>query len=240
MLIGEDFEKIHITLFGLDISEPNVFVSDAIMAFVSLYCGWRLLKGEGKSAFKKWWMGFFFLYGISSLAGGFGHALYAYFGHYGKLFTWITGIISIYLIERAMSKAYTDSLFKRRLQRFSLIKVILVYLIFFGILLFGQIDKKPGLPFLPIAINTIVGVSWFAGYYAYQLSKQLHEYFKPIFIGVLIMLPSAFFFLGKINLHPWMDKNDVSHFLLAAGIIYFMIGVEKLSSESVLTDLSEK
>lgn len=210
------------------------------MALVSLYCGYRLLRAKGNSAFKKWWMGFFFLYGISSLAGGFGHALYTYFGHYGKLFTWVTGIISIYLIERAMSEAYTNIIFKRRLQLFSLIKVILVFLVFFAILLFGPIDKKPGLPFLPIAINTIVGVGWFAGYYAYQLSKSLHEYFKPIFIGVLIMFPSAFLFLGKINLHPWMDKNDLSHLLLTAGIIYFMIGVEKLSNESVLTDLSEK
>ena len=240
MLIGEDFEKIHITLFGLDISEPNVFLSDLVMALISLYCGWRLLKCPGKTSFKKWWMGFFFLYGISSMAGGFGHALYSYFGHLGKLFTWITGIVSIYLIERAMTEAYTDTDFRRRLKVFATTKMVLVFLVFFCILFFGPIDQKPGLPFLPIAINTIVGVSWFAGFYAYQLSKSVHKEFKFISTGVLIMLPSAFFFLGKINLHPWMDKNDVSHVLLAAGIVYFMIGVEKLSNGSVLTDLNAK
>ena len=191
MLIGEDFEKIHVHLFGLDISEPNVFLSDLIMALISLYCGWRLFRNEQRSAFKNWWMGFFFLYGISSLAGGFGHAFYAYTGHYGKLFTWITGILSIYLIERAMICAFEDTLFQKKLKIVSHIKLTLVYLVFFSILFFGPIDKKPGLPFLPIAINTILGVSWFAGYYAYQLSRKIQAEYKYIFIGVLIMLPSA-------------------------------------------------
>ncbi len=240
MLIGEDFEKIHITVFGLDISEPNVFLSDLVMALISLYCGWRLFKGTGNSSFKKWWMGFFFLFGISSLAGGFGHALYSYFGHLGKLFTWVTGIVSIYMIERGMIEAYANSPIKTRLKLFSMIKLVLLYLVFFGILFFGPIDQKPNLPFLPIAINTIIGVSWFAGVYAFKLSKSLHKDFKFIFTGVLIMLPSAFFFLGKINLHPWMDKNDVSHVLLTAGIVYFMIGVEKLSNGSALTNLNAK
>ena len=185
-------------------------------------------------------MGFFFLFGISSLAGGFGHALYSYFGHLGKLFTWVTGIVSIYMIERGMIEAYANSPINTRLKLFSMIKLVLLYLVFFGILFFGPIDQKPNLPFLPIAINTIIGVSWFAGVYAFKLSKSLHKDFKFIFTGVLIMLPSAFFFLGKINLHPWMDKNDVSHVLLTAGIVYFMIGVEKLSNGSALTNLNAK
>ncbi len=210
------------------------------MALISFYCGWRLLKGPGATSFKKWWVGFFFLHGISSMTGGFGHALYSYFGHLGKLFTWITGIISIYLIERAMTEAYTDSVFRNRLNVFSMTKMTLVFIVFFSVLFFGPIDQKPGLPFLPIAINTIVGVSWFAGFYAYQLSKSLQKEFKFIFTGFLIMLPSAIFFLGKINLHPWMDKNDISHVLLAAGIVYFMIGVERLSNGSVLTNLNAK
>jgi hypothetical protein len=231
MLIGEDFEKIHITLFGLDILEPNVFLSDLFMCIISLYCGWRLLKSQSRSSFKQWWIRFFFLFGISTLAGGFGHALYHYFGNSGKLFTWITGIFSIYFIERAMTEACPTIAFKRKLKLFSLVKLLIIFIVFFSILFLGPVNKNPEIPFLPVAINTIIGVSWFAGYYAYKLSKTIKSEFKYIFIGVLIMLPSAFFFLGKINLHPWMDKNDTSHVLLTIGIFFFMIGVEKISQE---------
>ena len=235
MLIGEDFDKIHISFFGLDITEPNVFLSDLLMGLTSLYCGWRLSKTSVKSPFRQWWLGFFFLYGISSIAGGFGHALFTYFGHTGKLFAWITGVFSVYLVERAMTEAHQNTVFKSKLKLFSLLKLVLVLLILFSILIFGPLDQKPGLPFLPVAINTIIGISWFAGFYAFQLSKVLQESFKYILIGVLIMLPSAFVFLLKINLHPWMDKNDISHLFLSAGIFCFMIGVENISSGSTLT-----
>jgi hypothetical protein len=234
MLIGEDFEKIHIALFGLDISEPNVLLSDLLMSFISFYCGLRLLNGQGNSSFKRWWIGFFFLFGFSSLSGGLGHALYVYFGHSGKLCTWITGIFSTYMIERAMTEASNNEKIKKTIKLISFIKLVFIFLIFISILYFGPISEKPNLPFLPIAINTIIGVSFSAGYYAYILSKQLHYHFKILYFGVFIMIPSVVFFLGKINLHPWLDKNDISHLFLTAGIIYFMVGVEKLSDSYYL------
>jgi hypothetical protein len=43
------------------------------------------------------------------------------------------------------------------------------------------------------------------------------------------MLPASAIFLMKINLHQWFDKNDLSHVLMSAGIIYFYIGIAKIS-----------
>jgi hypothetical protein len=48
---------------------------------------------------------------------------------------------------------------------------------------------------------------------------------------VLAMLPAAFVFLMKINLHPWMDKNDVSHILLSIGNVFFYVGIIKVTPE---------
>jgi hypothetical protein len=229
MLVGEDFNKIHITMFGLNISEPNVMLSDLFMSIISFYCGLRLLRGSGYSSFKSWWVYFFFVYGFSALSGGIGHALYAYFGSSGKLCGWISGIFSIYLIERAMTEAFNDLTLKYQLKKLSLIKLIFFLIVFFSIFFFRHVDKQTSLPFLPIAINTIIGVTWFAGYYSFKLSKQINSDFRYIYVGVLIMIPSAFFFLCKVNIHPWLDKNDISHFLLTLGIVCFFIGVEKIS-----------
>ena len=50
-------------------------------------------------------------------------------------------------------------------------------------------------------------------------------------IGVLAMLPAAVFFLWKINIHPWMDKNDVAHILASIGNVFFYIGIVKVTPE---------
>jgi hypothetical protein len=225
MLIGKDFDKIHITFFNLDICEPNVLITDTLMASVCLYFAYRLLAYRKQSDFHRFWFLFFLIYGISSFAGGLGHGLYTYFGPWGKLFTWTTGIYSIYLIEKAMISLVNDQEIRRRYAFFSLIKLIFVYLVFTYILLFLPIYKKPGLPFLPIAINTIVGVILSAGILGYKFSKKIQPEMKYLYQGVLVMLPSALFFLGKINIHPWFDKNDASHLFLTVGLFLFFKGV---------------
>src|SRR5574343_52574 len=102
MLFGKDFEKISITIGNYHILEPNVFITDAIMAGVSLLLSFYIVKMRSKTEFSHYWFLFFFVYGISSFVGGLGHALFYYFGVPGKFFTWITGILSIYFIERAI------------------------------------------------------------------------------------------------------------------------------------------
>ena len=226
MLIGKDFDKIHVTLFNLDICEPNVLITDTLMAGACLFFAYTLYARRKDSEFHRFWYLFFLLFGISSFAGGLGHGLYTYFGPWGKLFTWITGIYSIYLIEKAMISLVKDPTIKRRYTLFSFLKLIVVYLVFVYILLFLPIYTKPALPFLPIAINTIVGVVLSAGLLGYQFSKTIQPEMKYIFQGVLVMLPSALFFLGKINIHPWIDKNDASHLFLTAGLFLFFKGVK--------------
>jgi hypothetical protein len=109
--------------------------------------------------------------------------------------------------------------------------MILVYTIFGWICLIFPIKEKPQIAFLPIALNTIFGVIISAGILSYQFSKK-EQAFKTIFLGVIIMLPSAFVFLLKINIHPWFDKNDLSHTLLTIGIVFFYFGVEKVKNKS--------
>jgi hypothetical protein len=231
MLIGQDFEKIQIELFGIIIQEPNGVISDFLMSFVSISLGIFLIQKNKRSEFEKWWIYFFILYGVSAFLGACGHGLYYYFGVFGKFPNWITGIPIIYFIELAMISLYSDLRLKKILRTISLMKMILVYLILAVLCLTIPIQEKPQVPFLPIAFNTIFGVILSAGFIGYHFYKK-EKSFGKIVIGVLIMIPSAFVFLLKINPKPWFDKNDVSHLLLTLGIIFFYLGIIQVKNNS--------
>jgi hypothetical protein len=232
MIIGQDFPKLEWSFMDYIILEPNALVTDSIMALVSFYLGYLIFKKQVNTTLSNRWMYFFFLFGFSSFLGGLGHALFYYFGAMGKMPNWITGIIAIYMIEYAMSAEIVSVDFRKKYEKFIFWKMILVFAIFFWVVSTQAIDEKPELGFLPLAIHTIVGVFSSAGIIGYSLSKTKHESFKFFYWGVAIILPSAFFFLLKINPVNWFDKNDVSHLFITAGIIFFYLGAIKVGNEA--------
>jgi hypothetical protein len=233
MLIGQDFQMIKIEVFGLLIQEPNVFLSDFIMSVVSFLLGILLIRKTQNSVFEKWWVAFFVLYGISSMLGAFGHGFYHYFGVFGKMPNWLTGIPIVYLIEIAMISLIRNSKKKKTLAFLALIKMVLVYLIFAWICFTFPIQENPKTPFLPVAFNTFFGVTLSAGILGYKFYKK-EASFKLIFMGVIVMIPSAFIFIMKINPTPWFDKNDFSHLFLTIGIIFFYLGIIKVKKSGFL------
>lgn len=232
-MIGADFEKIQFVLFGLNLVEPMAFITDIIMGSISMYLGVRIHKIKSNLAFYTYWKWFFWLFGFGALAGAFGHTFYNYFGTVGKIPSWISGPTSVYCIEQAMISVYPSEKGLKNLKLISTLKLVAVLTIFFFILGMGPVGVKPNLPFLPIAINTIVGVMLSAGILGMIYAKKFTRIYKYFYFGVLIMVPSAFIFLMKVNLHQWFDKNDLSHVLLTAGIIYFYIGIKKISKGNI-------
>jgi hypothetical protein len=230
MIIGQDFPKIEWSFLDYKILEPNALITDTLMALVSLYLAYLLYKKELNNTLSNRWFHFFILFGISSFLGGLGHALFHYFGAMGKIPNWITGIVAIYLIERAMASEIVAEVSRKKYENFIFYKMILVFIIFAWVVSTQAINEKPELGFLPLAIHTIVGVFTSAGIIGYSLSKTKHESFKYFYWGVAIILPSAFFFLMKINPINWFDKNDVSHLFITIGIIYFYIGTVEVSN----------
>ena len=231
MLIGLDYEKIEVIISGYIIQEPNAVITDLLMAIVSFFLGIFLLRKRQNSAFETWWISFFFLFAISSFLGALGHGFFIYWGVAGKFPNWITAIPIIYFIERAMLSLLANEKRKERLILLALYKMILVYSVFIWICIVFPIQEKPQIAFLPLAINTIVGVILSTGILGYQYSKK-EKSFKLIYFGVIAMIPSAFVFLIKINPAPWFDKNDLSHVLMTIGIVFFYFGIEKVKREA--------
>ena len=233
MIIGQDFPKLEWSFLDYKIQEPNALITDTLMALVSLYLAYLLYKKELNSSLSYRWMYFFFLFGISSFLGGLGHALFHYFGAMGKMPNWITGILAIYLIEIAMISEIPTKELRNIHERIFKFKLIVVFLVFIWVIVTQPINEKPEVGFLPIAIHTIIGVFYTAGILGYQLSKTKSEAFNYFYWGVIIILPSAFFFLLKINPYNWFDKNDISHLLMTVGIIFFYKGVVKVEKSIV-------
>lgn len=236
-MIGADFEKIQFVLFGLDLVEPMAFVTDVIMGSISIYFGVKVSRMNTAHPFYQYWMWFFLIFGIGSIAGGFGHVLYNYWGTPGKLLSWLSGPLAVYCLEQGMISVYPNHKIFSRLKFASFWKLVLVITAWILILVFADLSEKPGRGFLPIAINTILGVTATAGILGLiYFRKGLSPLYKYFYLGVLVMLPSAFVFLMKINLHQWFDKNDLSHVLLTLGITYFYFGIKRLSAEGFHQD----
>jgi hypothetical protein len=236
-MIFADFEKIEFVLFGFNLREPMALITDSILGGLSIYFGFRLLKLQAKHPFYTYWTWFFIVFGIGAFYGGLAHGFYNYWGYFGKIPTWFAGPVSVYALEQAMISCHPSPKKLNLLKGISFWKLVLVLAIWGLVLAFAPLHEKPQLGFLPIAINTILGVSATAGGLGwYYYKKGISIYYKYFALGVLVMLPSAFVFLMKINLHPWFDKNDLSHVLMAAGIIYFFIGIIRMHKAGLNQD----
>lgn len=227
-MIGLDFPKIEFQMFGLELLEPMAIITDTIMGGLSIYFGIRVLNFKKSIPFYKFWALFFLVFGIGSILGGIGHTFYNQFGLVGKVPSWLCGPISIYFGERAMISMHWKNDSKKQLVKWFNIKLIVVYIIFLYLLFFVRNDN-PNLPFLPIAINTILGLTATVGVLGFKYMEKISVKFKFFWLGILIMLPSAFIFLFKINVHQWFDKNDFSHILITIGMVYWYLGVTKLA-----------
>ena len=228
-MIGVDFPKIEFEIFGMQLLEPMALVTDSIMGFLSIYFAYKISKIKSDLPFYNYWKLFFLVFGIGSLLGGFGHTFYNQLSFYGKIPSWLFGPISIYLAEKAMILSHWDKSKKTLYHKIANIKMAVVYLAWFGLLVTANDERISTLPFIPIAINTILGLLFFVGYLGFKYTEKFSAKFKYFWLGILIMLPTAFIFLLKINIHQWFDKNDFSHIIMMIGITYFFLGVKGIS-----------
>ncbi|MFK8046078.1 MAG: hypothetical protein AB8B72_11330 [Crocinitomicaceae bacterium] len=228
-MIGFDFPKIQFELFGLELLEPMAIITDTIMGGLSMFFGIRIRALKKQLPFYRLWVFFFISFGIGAILGGIGHTFYNQFGLMGKIPSWLFGPVSIYFAERAMISMHWKDSVKKKMYKIFNIKMAIVYLVFFYLLLFVENPTNANLPFLPIAINTIIGMLSTVGLLGFKFTQKISVKFKYFWLGVMIMFPSAILYLFKVNVHQWFDKNDFSHVLISIGLVYWYLGLTKLS-----------
>jgi hypothetical protein len=221
MLFGQDYPKITIDCFGLELLEPNAFIGDTLIFIVSLYFAFKIKRAKINDGFHNYWFWFYIVFGVSFFLGGIGHLLYNYLGIPGKAFSWYSGIVACYLLERALLTVYPLETTKKLLILISKSKLFLALLLALFVQLTVDLSVDPQKGMLVPTINSILGLGSALGGLGVFYQKKLVPSFKYLWISALILIPSAAFQLLKISFHQWFDRNDASHSLLIVSLILY-------------------
>ena len=207
-------DKIAFNLFGLHLLEPMALITNWIMSAFSLFAYLKLKNTAIHDVV--YWKKFFFWFAISTFFGGIGHLFFNYFDILGKFPNWITGVLSGYFAGKAIIVNLKNNALEKKYELFLIIKG--------AILLLASIAT---LKFVFVAVDAIITYVIFCGFMANSLYKKGIVELKYMMYGVIVCLPSIFIFFFKINPHRWLNKDDLSHLLMLACIIFFYIGAKK-------------
>ena len=178
MLIGEDFTKIALEFNGLTLLEPNALITDFIMGGLSIYIAIQLKKIKSQHSFLKYWHYFFLIFGIGAFCGGLAHSLFEYTGPQGKFPTWISAILCAYFIEKAMIKSVGNLNKNNILGKIAFTKMILIFLIVITVISTKAYQEEHTIGFIPIAINTLIGVFISVAFFSFYNIKRGYKEFK--------------------------------------------------------------
>ena len=212
---------IEFKLFGLNLQEPMALVTNWMM---SAFCFYAFLKLRSNFDFDViWWKRFFLFFAISTFFGGLGHLLFKYFDRPGKFPNWIIGSTAAYFAGKAMIVHVQNKLIQKRLEFILIVKSFLLVIV----AVYLQ-------DFIFIAIDSITTYIYFCGILGFILYSRGVLEMKFICRAVIICLPSSFIFIYKINLHKWLNKDDLSHLLMLTCLIFFYVGASKRAEKNDL------
>ena len=164
---------------------------------------------------------FFFVFGISFVAGGIGHAWFNYFGIAGKSIAWFTSIYAVYFLEQAMISLYFKADKIALFKGVSKIKLWVTWLSLGAVLVFIDLKNDPQIGILIPSISTAVGFVLCLGILGKIYAKRIAKTFTYTWISVIVLIPSAIVQGLKISFYPLMDRNDISHILLLIMLILY-------------------
>jgi drug/metabolite transporter superfamily protein YnfA len=132
-----------------------------------------------------------------------------------KLPGWITSMLSVALIERAMIQ-YSRKWIKPKIGVF-FSKLNIVELLAFLILSLVTLN------FQFVLIHAAYGMAFIvAGFAGFVHYKEKSTGSKQMLYGVLLSAIGALFFVFKIGLDKWFNHVDISHvFMMIASVVYY-------------------
>ena len=227
MRIGEDFEKMEFSWFGLDLLEPNALLTDSLIAVFCIIF-WAIISRQNKTfttPFFNYWKWLFLVYGVGFFFGGLGHVMFNYWDVTGKYFPLIGGLAIPLFIEHAMISLLPEKNHKA-LYLTSKIKFALAVIALTLVFLLVPGEKKIPMMLLVPSANSGIGFILASGVLGLKFAKQYTRSFYLLAASVLVMIPAAVFQAKRISFHPWFDRNDASHVLLIVTLILYYYTVQ--------------
>lgn len=211
-----------IELFGLVIHTPITAITDVFISIICFVAYHKLntlpSQGEVHRLFKY----YFLSMSMATFLGGvIGHALMHYLPFYMKIPGWITSMLSVALLERAVIQ-HTRRLINPKVGTFFSWLNIIELLTF---MVLSLVTLNFQFVLAHAAYGMAIVVTGFTGF-IYFKERSLGS--KQILLAVLVCSIGAFFFVFKIGLHMWFNHVDISHVFMMAGSVLYYKGCKKL------------
>lgn len=211
------FEVIKFNIGGLNLQEPMALVTNWMIAS---FCIYALVRTKWNSTYSVNSFRYFYIFlFISTILGGLGHLFMQYLGIFGKYPSWFFAVLAGYCIGRGILYYWRDRKSYFYFKWFLFIKS-------FTLLALSFATQK----FVFVAVDSILTYILYAGYLSLMLWMKKKEEMRFFFYGMLVLFPSAFIFLMNINFHRYLNRDDLSHLLILACIMYFYSAVKRINS----------
>lgn len=233
--IGSDFEKINFDFYGFHLLEPNAFIGDLLLFLIAIFLVVKIGKYNSNSIFSKHFRNFLILYSLSFFMGGLGHLLFNYWSIPGKYASWFGAFFVSFLVEKAMISLHPNLKTQVLLNKISLFKLIGMILLELALLICLDISSDPSIGLIFPALNSTIGLGFSLGILGFYYQKKIDGSFKYLWMSTLVVLPSLPFQSLKINMHPWFDRNDVSHLLLVISLLFYWKFIDAYYRKAIST-----
>ncbi len=207
------------SFLGFILSEPNLFITDMVIASVAIICFAKLkakpLNSIDISAYR-----YFFLYtALSAFISGFGHLFTFYTDQYLKMVGWIFSLLANVYIVKSCIQFIPDEPRKKTWNTIVFSKFALCVLA----LLMTQ-------KFLVVTIDTIISIAVIALPFHYKKWQQTqHEGFKLFCLGIVFTMLTGI--VGALHLSisdNWFNDKDINHLIISGGLLFIYNGVKRL------------
>lgn len=209
-------EQPSIELAGVIIHTPVTALTDVMVAIICYVAYMKLKKVPNQGEVHRLFCYYFLTMSMATFLGGVvGHAFMEYLPFYMKLPGWITSMLSVALLERAVIQHARRlinpkiGIFFSRLNIFELLTFLILSLV--------------TLNFQFVLIHAAYGMAIVVtGFAGFVYLKERSQGSKQVLIAVLISSIGAFFFVFQIGIDKWFNYIDISHvFMMIASVFYY-------------------
>lgn len=214
-----------IELFGIVIHTPITALTDVLVAIICFVAYVKLNRLPDQGEVHRLFKYYFLSMSLATFLGGVvGHALMDYLPFYMKIPGWITSMLSVALLERAVIRHASRLMDAKIGAFFSWFNII--ELLTFMVLSLVTLNFKFVLAHA--AYGMAIVVTGFTGF-VYLKERSLGS--KQVLMAVLICSIGAFFFVFKIGISKWFNHVDISHVFMMIGSVFYYKGSRQLIGE---------
>ncbi|MFY0626098.1 MAG: hypothetical protein JXR07_07385 [Reichenbachiella sp.] len=206
--------KITLELWGMTFMEPMALILNWALAGLS-FLYYKRLRSASSWGFEKLWKAFFLTFAIAVFFEGLAHFLYFYIGKYGTAPGWTFALISVAFMEMAISTKLSVK-WGTRLHYL----IALKFIVLMALMSFDFVFKWVIIQSVSGFIVTLGGVS------VLGLLKR-RQYMKYFLLGIGVLLLCVPFIILEIDIHPWINRFDISLVFMFFSLILIYRGVRK-------------